>query len=637
MDPRTGGPVRASRETLMTAVTDVRENTFGSAPRRAARIRPVAWASALLMLPLALGCSNTQPRPPARVADLGATTGGVRPYEPQPYQPQPYQPGSQAAGGYAPEVQPSGGATSFPMPNRPTLAAGGTGHGRYSAPSGQVPPAPPPPSRLGTSPASNSWQGAAPRAYPGGTYPDTTGGTAPARPGTTRPIAPGPVAPGPGGYRPDAYPRSNTAPAQPRYTNEAFRWYTTLNEAQAAARRQGKLILALATKDNCPLCDRFKNDVLPNVRSETGQVAVGYVYNIARPDEIVVDRVLRAKLKPRLMPLVGFLTPEMQWVDGFYGRTSDADYRRLVQRVSSRMPRRIAAAVPERSAARPQAPTPTGRYVAPSRGGDTYASDNRRIASTIPQGMVAIVNEYGETEYVHPGDLQPRRAPRRPADEPDTNSPTAPGPAGVDPRAVVADQPAAPAAPAGPDPAAAVAAGLPDPDSALDPATALADGLADPDDVLGMPADTPTAAAPRSTDPFGAAAEATEPMRPPTRTPSTFPNTPPSTTTVPTPPARPAVESAARPTGGDAGWARTRLDRALALIQSGRYAEARGLLTEVEQRLPESDWARTARRGRIAIHNARRIADASSTSEREAVRQRAQRDLGTSHWAPLFS
>ena len=98
-------------------------------------------------------------------------------------------------------------------------------------------------------------------------------------------------------------------------------------------------------------------------------MAVGYVYQIRNPEVPQVDQTLRANLRgASLMPLVGFLTPELRWVHGFWGPT---DARKFSGDISTA--RQI---YPVRTA-RVQAPPVPGR-------GE----------------MTAVVNEFGECHHV---------------------------------------------------------------------------------------------------------------------------------------------------------------------------------------------------------------------------------------------
>jgi thioredoxin-related protein len=118
-------------------------------------------------------------------------------------------------------------------------------------------------------------------------------------------------------------------PAQPRpvVSSGRLEWFQNLAAAQSAARAQGKMIFAIAVKPSCSLCDKLKNNVIPPIASQLAQKCVIYTYDITktrqRPASRPVDRTVRANLPGAyLMPLTGFMTPELRWLHGFFGSTS---------------------------------------------------------------------------------------------------------------------------------------------------------------------------------------------------------------------------------------------------------------------------------------------------------------------------
>lgn len=150
-------------------------------------------------------------------------------------------------------------------------------------------------------------------------------------------------------------------------TRPGLTWYRTWTGAQAAARAEGKLVLAASTRAGCGLCDRFRTETAPQCGGQLSQVAVGYVYDIGRPEMVQVDRALRSGLPgARLMPLVGFLTPEMEWVHGFWGgRTpqqflGDIDYARRVR------PVKVVAATQQTAARGPSVAAPPSATTQPA-------------------------------------------------------------------------------------------------------------------------------------------------------------------------------------------------------------------------------------------------------------------------------
>lgn len=155
-------------------------------------------------------------------------------------------------------------------------------------------------------------------------------------------------------------------------------WYRSFAEARSAARAQGKLILVASTRPGCGLCEAFRSQTAPACRDGLERVAVGYLYDITRPEDGSVDRTLRAHLPgARLMPLVGFVTPDLGWVHGFWGQRSVAEFQGDVALVARTRPAATFSAPP-------RAPTPAPRAVAPGRSvaGPSPAPAPRRPAPT---------------------------------------------------------------------------------------------------------------------------------------------------------------------------------------------------------------------------------------------------------------
>lgn len=203
------------------------------------------------------------------------------------------------------------------------------------------------------------------------------------RPATVRNY--GPEAAGPGTYVQGPSPGVRPAPAQPSWPGTSagnFSWHYRIADAQAEARASGKLILVLSTKPRCGLCEKFKTQIVPQVAGQCQSMAVGYIYDITPPirDPAIsaVDRTLRANLRGAdLMPLVGFLTPELRWVHGFYGARSVAQF---------------------------QGDMAAAKRIYPV----ASAGLNARVGG--PR-MATVVNEYGEPEWSAPGDVWPVEEP----------------------------------------------------------------------------------------------------------------------------------------------------------------------------------------------------------------------------------
>ena len=170
-----------------------------------------------------------------------------------------------------------------------------------------------------------------------------------------------------------AQPSARPMPA-PAYGGGSFRWHTNFSEAAAQARREGKMILVGSTQPGCSLCTKFKNTIVQSAAGQVSPLAVGYMVNALVNDP--VWGVLKRNLPTaRLMPLVGVITPDMQWLAGFGG---PPDQQKLMQALSTARGRYRAAAAPQRAM--------------PRVGG---------IRTT------AQLNEYGEVEWTPTGTLFP--------------------------------------------------------------------------------------------------------------------------------------------------------------------------------------------------------------------------------------
>lgn len=201
-----------------------------------------------------------------------------------------------------------------------------------------------------------------------------------------------------------------------------FYWHTRLADAQAEARATGKLILVMSTKPNCGLCEKFKTRIVPQAVHRVQPVAVGYVYDITRPEVAAVDRTLRGNLRGAdLMPLVAFLTPDLRFVHGFWGVRTLAQFLGDIETAARIYP--VSSASLQRVQAGPV--------------------------------LSAVVNEYGEPEWSPPGDVWPEGEP-----EPIDAIPGAPtlaqAPEPVQP-------PAAPVRTAAPEPVVVAPAAVPAP------------------------------------------------------------------------------------------------------------------------------------------------------------------------------
>jgi hypothetical protein len=361
------------------------------------------------------------------------------------------------------------------------------------------------------------------------------------------------------------------------------------------------MILAESTKPGCGLCEKFKNQIVPQAQRQVDEIAVGYLYNILEPEDARVDQVLRQNLpRATLMPLVGFLTPDLRWIHGFAGQTdvnkfmSDCQAARRIYPVN------------------PMAVAPSTRDSAPA---------------------VAVVNEYGEFEWspaeeVIPEDaLEPQDTLRStaPAYEaqlaavPSTPPPASrtgmyippppPPPTWVPEERTVAVAPA-PAAPA-------VIASAPP----VEPAPVFEQTpMPEPEPVVVAQAPVlPAPAAPTPSWPADGASMSVTWSPPPSEE---------------TRPAAPAPTSPAADESDEA-WAERMLAAALEQMRAGDLDTARVTLSQVMARVPESDQGLEAARGTVAIHNVRKIQKADA-ADRAAQTERARKDLAGTRWVALF-
>lgn len=407
-------------------------------------------------------------------------------------------------------------------------------------------------------------------------------------------------APAPAPYRASpsvAMPAPVRAPAPlptplPSHTTGSIHWHSRIADAQAEARAQGKLILIGSTKPGCSLCDKFAHETAPQCNAQLSSMAVCYMYDITRPEDGRVDRTLRANLVgAAIMPLVGFVTPDLQWVHGFSGPRSVSQFMGDIESARRIYPVRTASVMPE---AAPEAPYAPGAPDAPA------------LASASPSvsgNAVAFVNEYGETEWSAPADAWP---------------------APVD---ALTGTPAIAAAPA---------EGAPRADATLAAAPA-------PLPVEPLATEPGPAAGWSSPAPAGVAASS-RPLRfdPPvesTPEPAPVPVSVPTPAPTPSPTPVVAVETPnwsalpAAPISEEEG--RAHLSRAYELIRAGRLDEARAILRQVSKSLPNTALGREADKGGVAVYNARRIAEADAGSRSELT-QRARQDLRASMWSDLF-
>ncbi len=437
---------------------------------------------------------------------------------------------------------------------------------------------------------------------------------------------PAPTRPSPSvvNYGPSTSPGGASAPTANMAGN--YTWYTDLAQAQGAARSQQKLILCVSTKPGCGLCEKFKNKIVPAVAQRCGQMSVGYIYDIRRPNP--VDKTLRANLKgAALMPLVGFLTPELGWVHGFWGPRNTTEFLGDIATAQRIYP------------------------VASNRRVGTTAPDGPRMASAGSSvNATSVINEFGEREWGMPGDVWPTNDPE-PIDaitgRPMPDSPTArPENLVPAPDTMLAEGPAVPPSSGQPSDALrpdGLIAPLPGPTAVGSPDAAISDAPT----VATVPTGTGVAPGPDGLPPLPTTIPTTSPTRrTPVAAPARQPSLPPAPSPAPTGWSRPTPSTVAAPAVAKPrpvpsrdleSWGRDALRDALAKIRSGQFDDAKHTLRAVKSKLPDTDLAREASRGTVAIFNYKKMQNAHDSDERTKWLERAKRDLGSSMWGVLFS
>lgn len=172
---------------------------------------------------------------------------------------------------------------------------------------------------------------------------------------------------------PPAYTAPSRTPA--RSGRAPVTWRRSLAEAQAEARASGRLLFVTTTKPDCSICESFMAEVAPQGGARLNEVAVSYVYDILQPESSRLDGALRANLPGAvLMPLSGFLTPDLAWVHGWSGPRTMQEFLADIEVAARMQPRRTAVT---------------------------------RSVSGPALARVAFVNEFGETQWADPADAWP--------------------------------------------------------------------------------------------------------------------------------------------------------------------------------------------------------------------------------------
>lgn len=142
----------------------------------------------------------------------------------------------------------------------------------------------------------------------------------------------------------------SAAPASTHpYFNDrgALPWSASLEDAQAAARASGKLILIEFGREKCGNCRAFVERVVPDarVKDRLAAIAVGFAAECDPPGRRrdVADLLFEHIPNAKTLPFVAFVTPDLEWIAGYSGRRDAAAFLRDVA-IAEKSPLRPATA-----------------------------------------------------------------------------------------------------------------------------------------------------------------------------------------------------------------------------------------------------------------------------------------------------
>jgi hypothetical protein len=128
----------------------------------------------------------------------------------------------------------------------------------------------------------------------------------------------------------------------------AMTWYSSLAEAQAAARASNRLIFIESGRLACGQCRRLVSQILPvePIRSRISAAAVGLADD-CDADCSDAAPILRANLPgATMLPLCGFVTPDLRWVTGWYGGTTPAAVQQQLSIAEDRLRKTVPTITP---------------------------------------------------------------------------------------------------------------------------------------------------------------------------------------------------------------------------------------------------------------------------------------------------
>jgi hypothetical protein len=109
-------------------------------------------------------------------------------------------------------------------------------------------------------------------------------------------------------------------------------WYTKLADAQAAAKREGKLVFIEYGRQVCGNCRALAESVLPaaDVKARLAALAVGLAADCDAPEN-AVEQLMRANLSgASALPFVAFVTHDGRWVTGYAGYKDTAGFLKVL-------------------------------------------------------------------------------------------------------------------------------------------------------------------------------------------------------------------------------------------------------------------------------------------------------------------
>lgn len=143
-------------------------------------------------------------------------------------------------------------------------------------------------------------------------------------------------------------------PPMPPSGGQAFDWAGSLRQAQDSARAQSKLIFIEAGREACGNCQFLKREVIPSsaVNAELGSMSVGFYDDVDKTPYSDAYNLVSANIQSAgTLPLCGWVTPDLRWVHGFWGRRDATKFLAEISTARSNYQRMASAARPATGAA----------------------------------------------------------------------------------------------------------------------------------------------------------------------------------------------------------------------------------------------------------------------------------------------